>query len=161
MTRHLRNLALASGLAAALAGGSLALAAERAPLDANGDGAIDFAELQARRSDITAEQFSAMDKDGNGSLSREEMRTAGRERMQARAEERFKALDTDGDGGLSREELAARREQAAEERFSRLDANGDGRLTQSEMQAARETMRERRGQRGPGRGGPGRGQGGN
>ncbi len=153
MKMTMKNSALAAGWALGvttlLAAGAVAIAAERTPLDTNNDGAIDFAEMQARRSDLTPEQFTAMDKDGNGQLTREEMRTAGRERMQARADERFKTLDTNKDGGLSQAEIAAGRQQSADERFKKLDTDGDGKLTQAEMSAGRD-------QRGPG---PGRHRG--
>lgn len=128
-------------------------AAERAPLDTNKDGAVDFAELQARRGDLTIDQFNAMDQDRNGQLNPEELRAARSARMQARAAERFKSLDTNGDGQLSQQELAAPREQAADERFKRMDTDGNGQLSQAEMEAARaqaaERMRERRDRRGP------------
>lgn len=148
MTR-VQKFSLGAGATVLLALGALAGAAERAPADTNKDGSLDFAEMQARRSDITIEQFNAMDKDHNGQLSRDEMRAVARERMQARADERFKKLDTNGDGGLSQQELSAAREQAASERFKKLDINGDGKLTEDEMQAGR-AFGERRGRMGPG-----------
>jgi Ca2+-binding EF-hand superfamily protein len=169
MSTIFRKFSLATGAAALLALGAYAGAAERGPrtpIDANGDGAVDFAELQARRSDITTEQFNAMDKDGNGQLNRDEMRAAAQQRMQARASERFKKLDANGDGGVSQEELNAARQQAADERFKKLDTDGDGKLSEAEMAAGRQNaaraMGERRGRMdhgeghgpGPNRGGP-------
>lgn len=151
MKMTMKKSALAAGVAVLLTAGAATIAAERTPLDTNNDGAIDFAEMQARRSDLTPEQFNAMDKDGNGQLTREEMRTAGRERMQARADERFKALDTDKDGGLSQAEIAAGRQQSADERFKKMDTDGDGKLTQAEMSAAREHAGQAFRDRGPGR----------
>lgn len=163
MTKTYRTLMLAAGIALVTTG-SLAGAAQRTPLDANGDGSIDFTELQARRSDLTPEQFNAIDKDGNGLLSREELRAVAIERRQARAEERFKQLDTNGDGALSQEELNARWQRAADERFKKLDTDGDGKLSQAELNAAQEQARafreQRRQHKGPGRHHrPGRGQG--
>ena len=164
----LRKVSLATGAAALLAIGAYAAAAERGPrtqLDTNKDGAIDFTEMQARRNDITIEQFNAMDKDGNGQLNREEMRAAAEQRMQARASERFKSLDSNGDGGVSQQELNAAREQAANDRFKKLDSDGDGKLNEAEMNAGRQNamreFRERRGGRGSGEGrGPGSPNGG-
>lgn len=156
MTIPLKELALATGCTALLAFGTLAGAAEPRPLDANGDGVIDFPEMQARRSDLTPEAFNAMDKDGNGQLSRDEMRAAAKERMEARAAERFEKLDTNGDGGLSQQELNAAQQQAAGERFKKADTDGDGKLSQTEMAAARQNAArafgERRGRRGEQRG---------
>ncbi len=156
MTIPFERLALATAMTTLLGLGTLAGAAERKPLDANGDGAIDFAELQARRSDLTTEQFNAMDKDHNGQLSREEMRAAGKERMEARAAERFKKLDANGDGGVSQQELNAARQKAADEQFRKADTDGDGKLSQAEMTAARENAArafgERRGKPGEHRG---------
>ncbi len=159
MKTPFKRLALATAIAALLGLGTLAGAAERKPLDANGDGAIDFPELQARRSDLTTEQFNAMDKDGNGQLSREEMRAAGKERMDARAAERFKKLDANGDGGVSQQELNAARQKAADEQFKKADADGDGKLSQAEMTAARENAAKGSGDR-RGRPGDHRGPGG-
>jgi len=164
----LKKVSLVTGAAALLAIGAYAAAAERGrhpPADTNKDGTIDFAEMQARRSDVTIEQFNAMDKDGNGQLNREEMRAAAEVRMQARASERFKTLDADGDGGVSQQELNAAREQAANDRFKKLDTDGDGKLSEAEMTAGRQNaMREfgeRRGRMGHGDGrGPGPNTGG-
>jgi Ca2+-binding EF-hand superfamily protein len=151
MTTTLQKFSLAAGAAALLALGTMAIAAEpRARADTNGDGALDFAEMQARRSDLTIEQFNAMDKDHNGLLSREELRASAKERMQARADERFKKLDTNGDGGLSQQELNAGREQAEAERFKRLDTDGDGKLSETELKEGRQGFGNRPGRMGPG-----------
>jgi len=163
MTTRISNVAAAAGLTALLSIVSLASAAERRGPDANGDGALDFSEMQSRRSDLTIEQFNAMDKDRNGLLSREEMQAARQQQMQARASEQFKKLDADGDGALSPQELSAPREERAAERFKQMDTDGNGKLSEAEMSAARETMRqnfrERRGSMRSGEHGP-RGQGG-
>jgi Tfp pilus assembly protein PilX len=150
------RLSAAAGVTALLALAALANAAERRPpADTNKDGALDFAEMQARRGELTIEQFNAMDKDHNGLVTREEMRAAGKERMDARAAERFKKLDANGDGGVTQAEIDAARKQGEAERFKKLDTNGDGKLSQAEMEAGRKAMMERR----PGRMGPGEGHG--
>ncbi len=151
MTTILQKFSLAAGATALLALGTVAIAAEqRGPADTNKDGALDFAEMQARRGDLTIEQFNAMDKDHNGLLNREELRAAAQQRMQARAEERFKKLDTNGDGGLTQQELNAGREKAEAERFKKLDTDGDGKLSEAEMKAGRQNFGERGGRMGPG-----------
>jgi len=152
----LEKLSAAAGVTAMLALAAMAGAAERRPpADANKDGALDFAEMQTRRGDLTIEQFNAMDKDHNGLVTREEMRAAGKERMDARAAERFKKLDANGDGGVTQAEIDAARQKGEAERFKKLDTNGDGKLSQAEMDAGRKAMMERR----PGRMGTGEGRG--
>ena len=157
MTTKIRTISLAAGVAI-LAIGTLAVAAERGPpADTNKDGALDFTEMQARRSDLTIEQFNALDKDHNGQITREEIRATAKERMDARAGERFKKFDANGDGGVTQAEIDAARKQGEAERFKKLDTNGDGKLSQAEMEAGRKAMMgDRGGRRGPGEGrGPG------
>jgi hypothetical protein len=157
MTTTLRKFSAAAGVTSLLALAALAGAAERQPADTNKDGALDFAEMQARRGDLTIEQFNAMDKDHNGQVTREEMRAGARERMEARAGERFKKLDANGDGGVTQQELTAARQKAEGERFKKLDTDSDGKLSQAEMEAGRKAMMgDRGGRRGSGEGrGPG------
>ena len=47
---------------------------DRTKLDANGDGSVDFAEMQAAKADFTVEQFNKADANGDGLLSRDDMR---------------------------------------------------------------------------------------
>jgi Ca2+-binding EF-hand superfamily protein len=157
MTTTIRKFSVAAGVTALLALAALAGAAERKPADTNKDGSLDFAEMQARRGDLTIEQFNAIDKDHNGLVTREEMRASAKERMDARAGERFKKLDANGDGGVTQAEIDAARKQGEAERFKKLDTNGDGKLSQAEMEAGRKAMMgDRGGRRGPGDGrGPG------
>lgn len=112
------------------------------PVDTNKDGSISFEELQAQRPNITREQFAAIDADNNGSLSREEMRSA-RGRMM------FKRVDTDNSGGVSFDELAARMPRVTQERFSALDKDGNGQLSQGELAAARPKHRPEGARQGP------------
>jgi hypothetical protein len=109
--------------------------ADFATLDADGDGLVTRAELQAYRS----ARFAAADSDGNGMLSVEEM-VAAREaqrlaQVTARAERTIVAFDADGDGGLSKAELPGN--QMAGTMILRLDTDGDGAVSQAEFEAAR------------------------
>ncbi|WP_299874999.1 hypothetical protein [uncultured Sulfitobacter sp.] len=55
---------------------SLALAMTAAEVDANGDGLLSVAEVQAVFPDVTAEQFSAMDLNADGGLDDGEVEAA-------------------------------------------------------------------------------------
>ncbi|MFY0690661.1 MAG: calcium-binding protein [Paracoccaceae bacterium] len=77
--------------------------------------------------------FDAIDTDGNGELSQEE--------LQNRGQARFAAADANSDGLLSKQELIARAEERMQERLTRRidkmmerrDANGDGLLSAEEL----------------------------
>lgn len=101
-----------------------------------GDRSVDVATLQER----AAERARAMDANGDGYVSFEEMqawRAAERER---RARERFARLDTDGDGRVSVEEIQA----AQSRRIERMDRNDDGVIDRSDWRGGRHGMHGRR-----------------
>lgn len=109
--------------ATALAGGD----PDRPRLDTNGDGSVDLAEIQAARPDFTVEKFQAADGDGDGLLSRDELRTAhGTAR-------RHRNLDTDGDGSFSLEEMQKAHPGLTQERYAAFDGDKDGKLTRTEL----------------------------
>ena len=124
------------------------------PIDTNKDGAISFEELQAQRPNVTQEQFTGLDADKNGTLSREELRSGMGRQI-------FSRLDGDSSGGISFDELAQRMPQLSQERFNKLDKDGNGQLSQGELSSARPPHR---GPRPDGAGGmrqrPGAGAGG-
>ena len=89
-----------------------------ARMDVNGDGVLDQADRAARQAD----RFAKLDADGDGEVSRAEIEAAReahaeqrRERRAARLTarqdtgraDRFATLDTDGSGGLSQDEWTA------------------------------------------------------
>lgn len=114
-------------------------------LDANGDGQITEAEMQAHMQ----ARFDTADTDGDGKLSRDELSA----RMEARQAERrakrldwmFENRDADGDGALTMEEMRAGR---AERMFARIDADGDGAISREEFEEMSEKGRHRHGKRG-------------
>lgn len=80
--------------------------------------------------------FEALDTDGDGRLSAEELNQIpgyGR----ASAEERFARLDADNSGFVTRQEMHQARERRREQRpkFSELDTDGDRQLSASELDA--------------------------
>ena len=52
------------------------------------------------------EEFSALDKDGNGQLSFDEFRARKMDRLARKAHKRFRRRDVDSDGGLTLREFA-------------------------------------------------------
>lgn len=118
-----------------------------AMLDFNGDGKLTAEDFTARK----LAQQKALDADGDGFITLEEMKAhAGeeaRKRAEARAERRFLALDTDGDGRLSAAEALmagpGRPGHGPEAMLRRADTDGDGAVSPEEFAAARKMMRER------------------
>ncbi len=125
-------------------------------LDANADGMINDADREAR----VAKRFDALDKDSNGSISREEF-LAGRDHKRGEklaggedgkpgwkgrhGGKRFGGMrggmtekaDTNGDGSISAAEFSA----AHLARFEQSDTNKDGVVTKEERKAAFEAKR--------------------
>ncbi|MEM9016130.1 MAG: hypothetical protein AAGC68_03890 [Verrucomicrobiota bacterium] len=105
-------------------------------MDKNGDQSISKEEAGQRW-----EHLAKLDKDGNGSISAQEM-AAGRGSMAqgsgARGQkgqkggggEMFKRADKNGDGKISKDEVPAQ----AWERLGKLDKNGDNAVSQAEAQ---------------------------
>ncbi|HEY0213235.1 MAG TPA: hypothetical protein VGC40_06575 [Paenirhodobacter sp.] len=115
--------------------------------DTDGDGNVSLAEIQNQRK----AEAAALDANGDGKLSAEEMVNDQINRMrpaiEARVQARIKALDVDGDGLLSAAELAMA--PMPDRMFERIDADGDGTITGGEMQAAHEKMMQRMQDHGP------------
>lgn len=92
--------------------------------DANGDGAVTRAELDAAR----ANEFARLDADRDGALTREEMR-AGHQGGRGHGPGEGRSPDANNDGAVTREEFLTRPNAV----FDRLDANDDGVLSTAEM----------------------------
>jgi Ca2+-binding EF-hand superfamily protein len=93
-------------------------AARFGEIDANKDGQLDQAEMSAHREQMHAEmrsrgeeRWKAADRDGDGSISRDEA-TASMPRMA----ERFGQFDANSDGRVSREEMRQVRGQHHQQR---------------------------------------------
>lgn len=76
------------------------------------------------------ELLQQLDEDGDGHITRTELRDRIEHALARWIEYGFERLDADGDDALSRSEAAR---SMLQERFDRLDANGDGLLTRSEL----------------------------
>ncbi len=123
-------------------GGPRGMQIEFSQLDADGDGLVTQAELEAHRS----ARFTEIDADGNGEVSLEEFQSHAQARSSERAAEMFARLDADGDGVLSRDVLEAqggRRGGGA--LLERIDSDGDGAISEAEFEAMKERLAERRG----------------
>lgn len=117
-----------------------------AELDADGDGALTKEELRARGE----ARFLRADTNNDGVLSREELLAASKRSSEARVDRMLERFDADNSGTLSQTELAAgRKGDRAERVFSRMDANNDGSVTQAEYEAAKEGRgKKKRGHKG-------------
>jgi Ca2+-binding EF-hand superfamily protein len=109
----------------------------RHQIDANGDGIVTRGEAKSFPR-LTAD-FDVADANKDGQLDSAEMnahREKMRVEMRAKAEQRWKEADQDGDGALSREEAQASMPGLAE-RFEKFDSNGDGKIARDEMHNVR------------------------
>ena len=97
--------------------------------DTDGDGKVTLAEINADQ----ARMFTALDVDGDKSMSVDEIRRRGRSLQIFRTTTLFDLLDTNGDGKLSVAEI-----QAPSKRwFKRYDKNANGILEDDENPAGR------------------------
>lgn len=108
-------------------------------IDTDGDGLISASEL-----DNVVAALKSLDKNGDGEITREELRPANRQgnggedrgegenRRRRRKSPLFSALDADGDHKISAGEMAN-----AENALRALDTNGDGQLTRKELRPKR------------------------
>jgi Ca2+-binding EF-hand superfamily protein len=164
-----------------------------AKADANGDQAISFEEFEKAgkklpggiagsagnaREGSSKDVFGKIDTDGNGSLSKDEMKSFG-DRMSSQMqgmmislqammggkkpdfEAMFGKIDGDGNGSVSRTEF----DKAAKDNplaqllgTSKIDTDGDGSLSKGEMKSFAEALRERLGAGGQSPNGQGAGQ---
>jgi Ca2+-binding EF-hand superfamily protein len=125
-------------------------------LDADRDGAVTLAELEAMR----AARFAERDANGDGRLDRDELLAGAAQRAKRGVDRMMGRLDADGDGAITADEFAdAGRPGADPARLvGRFDTDGDGALSLPEFEAGLAEVRAHRGMRGGGVGhGPERG----
>ena len=112
------------------------------PMDANSDGIVTRDE--AKSFPRLSADFDVADANKDGQLDAAEMnahREKMRVEMRAKAEQRWKDADKDGDGALTREEAQASMPGLAE-RFEKFDSNGDGKIARDEMHNVRMKKRK-------------------
>lgn len=100
---------------------------DRPRFDTNGDGSVDLAEIQAARPDFTVEKFNAADGNGDGLLSRDELRAAHGKGGHHRN------LDTDGDGSFSFTEMQKAHPDLTQAQYAAFDGDKDGKLNRTEL----------------------------
>ena len=115
-----------------------------AMFDADRDGNISLAELR----DGSARLFSAIDANGDGRITRDEMGAHHEKLMAGHGgpmgppppgaphPPRFEDLDSDHDGAVTLAEFR----QHLEQHFAMIDANHDGVLSHDELEAAHRAM---------------------
>ncbi|RBC03360.1 EF-hand domain-containing protein [Pseudomonas sp. MWU12-2115] len=102
---------------------------------------------QAPNTDLADALISALDTDGDGAISSDELSTglisAG---SSADSNQIFSALDKNKDGTVSQDELTASltpppppQQASSDELFSQLDADGDGNISATELSSALQT----------------------
>lgn len=93
-------------------------------------GLVGIGSAQAKPMHDSDKLFAALDTDGNGSLSQQELSNM----RDAMAKVRFEAADTNGNGRIDKDEFMAAAQERAERMFEHMDANGDGALDAEEAQ---------------------------
>ena len=116
------------------------------PMDVDSDGFVTRDE--AKDYPMLSAQFDAADANTDGKLDTAEMdahRNVMRAGGRAKAQERWKAADTDGDGAISRKEAEVSMPGVAE-RFKKFDVDGNGKIEQGELHHFRMRKKDRAGQ---------------
>lgn len=96
-------------------------------MDINGDGEITADEM----SEKNAAFIEAADADGNGAVSKDEMKAYHKAKREERRAKR--SADANGDGIVDRTEFL----NAAQERFDKMDKDGNGVLSEDEQRRKR------------------------
>ena len=109
-------------------------------IDADKDGKITYAEMEAHRK----AEFDASDTNKDGALSADELSARALARFQEKLAERTQGMldnmDNDGNGSLSQDEMG---EGPGMRNFARIDADNDGSITKEEIQAGMQHHKKR------------------
>ena len=109
-------------------------------IDADKDGKLSYAELEAHRK----AEFDAADTNKDGVLSADELSARALARFQEKLAERTQSMldtmDNDGNGSLSEAEMG---EGPGMRNFARIDADNDGFVTKEEIQAGMQHHKKR------------------
>ena len=153
MTRDenaMTSLGFCAAVAATLAAGAAAAQDSRfARADTDRNGVLSHAEVDRGLPGI-APRFNEVDRNRDGSLSPDELRTwsAGRKTADRKSEggfaEHFRRADANGDGALTRAEVDRALPRLGP-KFDRIDANSDGKLTRDELRQYFDSKRAARG----------------
>lgn len=118
-------------------------------MDADGSGEITAEDLDMLRE----QRFAGLDADGDGSVSVDEFTAHAEARAAERATRMFDRLDVDGDGFLSRDVLETRMGRGPGARMlSRFDTDDSGGIDPEEFAAAQDRIAEHRGKSRDGKG---------
>jgi Ca2+-binding EF-hand superfamily protein len=136
--------------ATVLAAGAAAAQDSRfARADTDGNGVLSRAEVDRGLPGI-APRFNEVDRNRDGNLSPDELRTwsANKKSADRKSEggfaEHFRRADANSDGALTRAEVDKALPRLGA-KFDRIDANGDGKLTQDELRRYFDSKRTARG----------------
>jgi hypothetical protein len=109
-------------------------------IDADKDGKLTYAEMEAHRK----AEFDAADTNKDGALGADELSARALARFQEKLAERTQGMldtmDNDGNGSLSPDEMG---EGPGMRNFARIDADNDGAITKDEIQAGMQHRKKR------------------
>ena len=100
-----------------------------AMIDADGDGAISKVEMKVHHEEMMAKRDTKMAEHKEKMAEHMEKMKAGKE---SKMSDHFAKMDKDGDGAVKFDEFGHSGEK---DMFARLDADGDGRITEEERKA--------------------------
>ena len=109
-------------------------------MDADKDGKLTYAEMEAHRK----AEFDAADTNKDGALSADELSARALARFQEKLADRTQAMlnnmDNDSSGSLSADEMG---EGPGMRNFAKIDADNDGAITKEEIQAGMKHRKKR------------------
>ena len=137
-------LALTAGVASAKPGGEgrHGPKASFEELDANGDGQLTLAELQAH----AAARVAEIDSNGDGVITADELAAHAQRDISDKAEKMLEKRDENGDGQVTLDEMQPSSDRQ-ERMFDRMDEDGDGSISAEEFEAKSKKGGKRKGGR--------------